>query len=312
MMKSPVLFLVFNRPDTTRQVFEAIRSARPPRLYIAADGPRLSRKGELNLCMESRKISTSVDWPCEVKTLFREKNLGCKKGVSGGIDWFFEQEEEGIILEDDILPLPSFFRYCDELLERYRHDDRVGLISGCNLISKRFSSNESYFFSRYSHIWGWATWRRAWNLYDVGMQAWPEWRDNGGLSSLSDGSKLFESQWKSTLDNAFKGGVDTWDYQWLFTCWCHGMITALPAHNQTNNLGFGPDATHTMGNVPDYIKESIPEPLPFPLRHPSHIERSSKADALLDRRAFGMTRKKQLKFKIRQTSLYKKLFSSHT
>lgn len=299
-MKSAVLFLVFNRPDTTRQVFETIKSAQPPRLYVAADGPRTDRDGEREKCEIVRQIATAVSWPCELNTLFRDDNLGCKIGVSEGINWFFENEEEGIILEDDVLPLPSFFQYCDELLERYRHNDRVGAISGCNLVSKRFMPKDSYFFSRYNHVWGWATWRRAWKLYDVNMQAWPQWREQGGLASISDGNQLFERQWRDAFDLAFLGGIDTWDYQWTFTCWLHGMITALPAHNQTRNIGFGPDALHTTGNTPDYIKESIPELLPFPLRHPADIERKSKTDALIDRRAFGMTRKRQIKLKIKQ------------
>lgn len=289
-MRSAVLFLVFNRPDTTRQVFEAIRQAQPPRLYIAADGPRVNRVGEQEICDEVRKIATSVDWNCEVKTLFREKNLGCKIGVSSGIDWYFDNEEEGIILEDDVLPLPTFFPYCDELLKRYRNDERVGVISGSNMISKRFIPKESYFFSRYNHVWGWATWRRAWQYYDVNMQAWSEWRDNGGLASISDNNKLFESYWTAIFDNTSNGGINTWDYQWTFTCWYHGLVTALSAHNQTYNLGFGiPDAVHTICDSPDHLNESIPESLTFPLSHPVNVERSIVADDIINRRVFRIT-----------------------
>src|ERR1700690_1974577 len=156
-MQSPVLFLVFNRPDTTRRVFEAIRSAQPPRLYVAADGPRGARAGEAERCAEVRRIATAVNWPCEVKTLFRDCNLGCKMGVSSGITWFFEHEPEGIILEDDVLPVPTFFDFCDELLARFRNDDRVAMISGSNLIAGHFDPAESYFFSRCAQIWGWAS-----------------------------------------------------------------------------------------------------------------------------------------------------------
>ena len=303
-MRSPVLFLVFNRPDTTRQVFEAIRAAKPPKLYVAADGPRLNREGERERCEEVRRIVTAVDWPCELKTLFRDKNFGCKMGVSGGINWFFENEEEGLILEDDVVPMTSFFQYCDELLERYRYDERVGVISGCNLISKRYTPTESYFFSRYNHVWGWASWRRAWQHYDVTMQSWPQWRDNWGLKTISDGSKLFESQWRNTFDNVFNGEIDTWDYQWLFACWYHGLITALPFHNQTQNIGCGADSTHTTGDTPDYIKESIPEILKFPLRHPQTIERSVEADALIDRMVFGITPFNSIKHKIGQIPVF--------
>ncbi|MBZ4219278.1 MAG: hypothetical protein LAC69_03705 [Chlorobium sp.] len=300
-MESPILFLVFNRPDTTIKVFEAIRAAKPPRLYIAADGPRINYEGEAERCQEVRKIATAVDWLCEVKILFRNENLGCKLGVSGGINWFFENEEEGIILEDDVLPIPSFFPYCDELLERYRNDDRVGVISGCNLIAKRLAPKESYFFSHYNHVWGWASWRRAWQRYDIAMSTWPEWRDYGGLTSLSNGNTLFETYWAGIFEKTFRGGIDTWDYQWVFTCWYYGMITALPAHNQTNNLGFGhPNAVHTKDNAPDYIKESIPKPLTFPLWHPVNIERLSEADVLIDRYVFGIIKKASAKEKIRR------------
>jgi len=300
-MRSPVLFLVFNRPDTTRQVFEAIRAAKPPRLYVAADGPRIHRQGESERCEEVRRIATAVDWACELKTLFRDQNLGCKMGVSGGINWFFENEEEGIILEDDVLPIRSFFPYCDELLERYRHDERVGVISGCNLISRRFTTKESYFFSRYNHVWGWASWRKVWKHYDVSMKAWPEWRDNGGLTSISDGNKLFQSYWRSIFDNTFQGGLDTWDYQWMFCCWKQGMITALPSHNQTHNLGFAhPDAVHTTNVAPDYIKESLPKPLTVPLRHPDNVERSFEADAMIDKRVLSLSLLFSIKLLIRR------------
>lgn len=288
-MRSAVLLLVFNRPESTRQVFEAIRAARPPRLYIAADGPRPSREGEHERCNEVRQIATDVDWPCEVKTLFREINLGCKMGVSTGIDWFFSHEEEGIILEDDILPVPSFFPFCDELLDRYRHEDKVGLISGCNLISKHYNCPHSYFFSRYNHIWGWASWRRAWQHYDVEMRAWPEWKASRLLQQMSDGSRAFESSWSSQFDDTHAGKIDTWDYQWTFAFWRHGMLAVLPAHNQIRNLGFGPEATHTTVAYPIYLVESQPKPLTFPLRHPARIERSLAADRLIERRVFGLT-----------------------
>ncbi len=147
-MKSPVLFLIFNRPDTTAKVFEAIREARPPKLYIAADGPRPNRAGEKDRCEVTRAIATQVDWPCEVKKLFRDENLGCGKAVSEAITWFFENEPEGIILEDDILPHPDFFPYCDEMLEKYRDNDRVGIISGHNHIYRDLNRESSYGFLR--------------------------------------------------------------------------------------------------------------------------------------------------------------------
>lgn len=288
-VKSPVLFLVFNRPDNTRQVFDAIRLARPSKLYIAADGPRVSRLAEAQLCSEVRNIAVSVDWPCEVKTLFRETNLGCKVGVSSGITWFFSHEDEGIILEDDVLPVPTFFRFCDEMLERYRKDTRVSMISGCNLISSHFTPKESYFFSRYNHIWGWATWRRAWQHYDVTMAQWPAWRDAYGLEKLSGDEPLFKRHWRSVFDAAYECKIDTWDYQWTFAIWRMGGLTVLPAVNQTLNLGFGADATHTTHDVPAYVSASRPGVLEWPLRDPSAVKRDARADRLINSKVFGIT-----------------------
>lgn len=160
-MRSPVLFLVFNRPDVTQRVFDAIRQARPPKLYVAADGPRKDKAGEAERCKAVQNIVSMVDWPCEINKLIRDENLGCKIAVSGAIDWFFRQEPEGIILEDDCLPHPDFFLYCDELLEKYRDDERVGLISGTalgDIRAKNFiSGDEDFIFNRYPSIWGWAS-----------------------------------------------------------------------------------------------------------------------------------------------------------
>ena len=305
-MKSAVLFLVFNRPDTTRQVFDTIRAARPPKLYVAADGPRPNRAGEAERCAEVRRIATNVDWPCEVKMLFRELNFGCKMGVSGGINWFFEHEPEGIILEDDVLPVASFFDYCDELLERYRNDERVALVSGCNLVSRRFKPKESYFFSRYNHIWGWASWRRAWQHYDVTMEDWPNWRDTGSLARIGNGSRLFTAYWRELFDKMHRGEIDTWDYQWTFTCWRLGMLSILPSENQTHNLGFGTDATHTLAETPDCVAESMPKELEFPLAHPNTVERQVEADKLLDERVFNLNLKSFLKCKLQKNSTFKK------
>lgn len=289
-MRSAVLFLVFNRPDTTQQVFEAIRAARPPRLYVAADGPRLYKEGESEKCQQVRDIATAVDWPCEVKTLFREQNLGCKMGVSGGISWFFEHEEEGIILEDDVLPVPGFFRFCDELLEKYRHDPRVAMVSGNNNIAPATAQQkDSYFFTVHNLIWGWATWRRSWQHYDVTMRDWPQWRDAGGLEKTC-GYGPFIVYWSNIFDKSHAGLIDTWDYQWAYTCWKLGGLTALSRNNLTDNLGFRPDATHTAYAVPDYIRLSPPADLEFPLRHPATLAVQPELEALIQQNRFLVPR----------------------
>ena len=169
-MKSPILFLIFNRPDTTIKVFEAIKQARPTKLYIAADGPRPSKPNDTLMCSETREIVSQIDWECEVKTLFRKNNLGCGKAVSEAIKWFFENEEEGIIIEDDVLPHPDFFVYCDQMLEKYRHVDNVKFISGRNAILGNSIGNESYYFTAFNYVWGWAAWRRTWDIYDFTLE----------------------------------------------------------------------------------------------------------------------------------------------
>ena len=280
-MRSPVLFLVFNRPETTEKVFEQIRSAKPPKLYVAADGPREGRDGELEACQRVRDIATQVDWPCEVKTLFQERNLGCKIGVSTGIGWFFEQEPEGIILEDDVLPVPSFFSYCDELLEKYRYDERVGMISGSNLVSSRVICEESYFFSKIPLIWGWAAWRRSWQQYDVSIHEWPTWDRSGGLQKLFPSKLLVSSYWRDAFNRVFQGKLNTWDYQLMFARWRYGGLTIIPKNNLTDNLGFGSNATHTSQSKPACLLDSPATDLTFPLNHPEEIQSNNGKDFLI-------------------------------
>lgn len=257
---SPVLFLVFNRPDTTRQVFEGIRRARPPRLYVAADGPRAGRPAETGRCDKVRAIATAVDWECRVETLFRDENLGCKKAVSGGISWFFEHETEGIILEDDCLPNQSFFTFCDQMLAKYRGDTRVFIVSGYNKQQKWDRSQADYFFSNYGGIWGWASWRRAWDHYDSDMSLLGEAIDRGVLIDLlgSKQGRLRESTFKNVLEKK----VDTWDYQWGFARHINNGLVCVPKVSLIENIGFGIDATHTTGVEGNHI---MAEELSFPL-----------------------------------------------
>lgn len=280
-LNTAVLFLVFNRLDTTKQVFEAIRLAKPPRLYIAADGARASRVGEAATVQAVRDYVVShIDWECEVKTLFREQNLGCKYAVSGAITWFFENEEMGIILEDDCLPDPTFFNFCQELLERYRHDQRIGIISGDNFQFGNRRNDDSYYFSKYVHIWGWATWRDRWqNDYDVEIKNWPNIRDHGRVADWLC-SKTQQDYWSAIFERVYQGKVDTWDYQWFFACWLQGRLSILPNANLIFNIGFGSDATHT--TVVGALSNMKTEEMRFPLQHPDGIF----ASQLLDDRFF--------------------------
>jgi len=285
MITPPVLFVIFNRPDTTALVMEAIRAVRPERLYVAADGPR-ERNGDAARCEEARRIATEVDWPCELNTLFRNRNLGCGRAVSGALDWFFEHEEEGIILEDDCLPSHSFFRYCAELLERYRHDKRIMCISGNNFQTKNVTPY-SYYFSRYSHCWGWATWRRAWALYDFDIARRIDFRQLGHLEAWSDGDPSFGRYWVDISEQMVRGEIDTWDYQWLFSCWTQHGLTCLPVRNLVTNIGVGPDATHTTDVNGRAACLPLKE-LDFPLGHPPLVVRHVEADRFTHLHHFGV------------------------
>jgi hypothetical protein len=277
MTSSPVLFLVFNRPATTALVMDAIRAARPARLYIAGDGPR-DRPEEAERCEDARRIATAVDWPCSVQTLFRSRNLGLREAVSNAITWFFENEEEGIILEDDCVPCSTFFPYCTELLERYRDDRRVMAISGDNLQRGKEVNQYSYYFSKHAHSWGWATWRRAWALYDRNMDLWPEVRNAGILKAWSDGYEIFEHYWTRIFDDVASGTINSWGYCFIFSCWAQSGLTCLPRSNLVTNIGFGPEATHTKN--PDSWQSRMPVfDLEFPLRHPPFVCRNVDADS---------------------------------
>ena len=273
-LKTAALFLIFNRPDTTKQVFEAIRKAKPPRLYVAADGPRADKAGEAEKVEQVRQIATRVDWDCEVKTLFRDKNLGCGKGVSSAIDWFFENEEEGIILEDDCLPSQSFFWFCEELLERYRGDMRVMIISGYNKQEMWNQDKYDYFFSNFGGIWGWASWKRAWDLYDLEMKDLESFIENNYFEFLL-GESLGNVRKKQML-NVIQNNIDTWDYQWGFTRHVNSGLACVPSKNLVENIGFGADATHTIANQKTINRYD----LNFPVKYNEFIVSDKKYDEL--------------------------------
>ena len=291
-LNTPVLFLTFNRLDTTEQVFEAIRRARPPRLYLASDGPRDSRPGEEEKVKNVREyVLGHIDWECEVKTLFREKNLGCKYAVSGAISWFFENEEMGIILEDDVLPVPSFFPYCEELLERYRDDERIAHISGFNPLTSFDANGDSYFFSKFGPIWGWASWRRAWRQYDVEISSWPQFRDYY-LRFVTDTPK--EESWRRSLfDQLYRKEIDTWDYQWSYARMIGDQLNATPTVNLIKNIGFGhADSTHTHASIDERFLTVYDIKL---TTHPRFIVRNKIYDQLyLDRFALQVSFLKRL------------------
>ena len=282
-LTAPVLLIVFNRPQTTRRVFEAVRHARPARLYVAADGPRPDRPADAARCAETRALVTEgVDWPCEVHTLFRHENRGCGLGPSEAISWFFEQEPEGIILEDDCLPSSSFFRFCAELLARYRHNARVMHIGGGNFSSEARrpvpARADSYHFSGRVHSWGWASWRRAWQHFDFDLTQLPELRRNGILAKHYS-SLLERVYWLRKFEKvrAEMKSAHIWDYQWHFAVAAQGGLTIVPSVNMMTNIGFGDDATHTLDTQAQLAHPAAGE-LTFPLKHPASMTRNRSRD----------------------------------
>ena len=275
-IKTAVLFLIFNRPDTTEKVFQAIRQAKPPRLYIAADGPRELNKEDAERVSKVREITTKIDWPCELKTLFSKNNLGCKYGPKTGIDWFFKQEEGGIILEDDCLPCPDFFRYCENLLEYYKYDERISVISGTKFQDGHWRGDFSYYFSHYNHVWGWASWRRAWLKNDPDINFWPEWRISKDWKNKIP-YKYEQSYWKKIFDKVYDKKIESsWDYPWTASVWFCGGLTATPNINLVSNIGFGQDATHTMD--PESKLANISTSTLGEITHPTIVERNIIAD----------------------------------
>ncbi len=274
-----VLFLIFNRPDLTRQSFAAIRSARPERLFIAADGPRPDRPEDDERCAESRAVVERVDWPCEVKTLFRDENLGCRKAVSEAITWFFKHVEEGIVLEDDCVPDPSFFPFCAELLERYRTDTRVGMISGNNYKFKLYDPKLSYSFSKHGQIWGWAIWRRAWQLYDS-FSGSMSLEEEIIVKANMGGNAGFAESWWNEAKNAMSEESDSWAYIWGAVRYANNLLTIRPRINLVGNIGFGKDGTHTKGRANSLYTKT--DSIGFPLVHPRIVVADSVADSMLE------------------------------
>lgn len=272
----PILILAYNRPERVRELIEALRPIAPTRIFVAIDGPRASKPGDADRVSRTQRVIDSIDWEIEVRTNFQTENLGCGLGVSTGIDWFFDQVEEGIILEDDVLPTPDFFSFCAELLERYRDDDRVFSISGCNFApsDEITQATASYRFSAITHVWGWATWRRSWQHYRYAMNDWrsrlkgrERWRAMGAdLSGYV--------YWTAVFDWMRFGHIDTWDYQLSLAQMASGGLTATANTNLTRNVGFTSDSTHT-NYTPSYVRPA--QQLHWPLVHP-RVERDLKAD----------------------------------
>jgi len=293
-MNTPILLIIFNRPETTKKVFEIIRQARPEKLFIAADGPRDNRPGEKDLCEETRKIATQIDWDCEIKTLFRKENLGCKAGVSSAINWFFENVDEGIILEDDCVPDQSFFSFCEKMLGKYRDNPEIMHINGTNSQFGEKFGPYSYYFSHCPQVWGWATWKRAWSKYDIGMTDLEQFIETKKTLNLFKNKKV-ANFWNSLFKYAKRTNINTWDIQWSYSVMNSSGLAITPNVNLVENIGFGTDSTHT-SEVNTKLKQKTDSLLK--IEEPQEIEAEIEADYKLFKKIYFRSVFTKIKTKI--------------
>ena len=290
--KVPIVWCVYNRPDFTRQTFAVLRSVKPMRLLIVADGPNAEKPDDRIRCDEVQRIIQAIDWEVNVDINLAPANLGCRKRIQTGLTWAFDQVNEAIVIEDDCIPDPSFFPFCEQLLNRYETDRGVGLICGTNFQFGNDTGPESYYFSRYPLLWGWAAWRRTWDLYDADLTAWDRLRPTSWLAdTLTD--VLPTAYWRAIFDSV-RSGLDTWDYSLVFSCWRNQLLSVQPRCNLVRNIGFGADSTHT--DAGQSIFSNMPtKPMSFPLTHPHHVERNDSCDLRTERVAFSGTLRQRIR-----------------
>jgi len=304
----PILLIIFNRLETTKKVFAEIKKTRPKTLFIAADGPRHDRNGEKEKCEKIRNyVINNIDWDCEIKTLFRERNLGCKLAVSSALDWFFTHVSQGIIMEDDCLPDQSFFPYCKELLKVYQDNEKIFMISGNNFLLNRQTDRASYYFSRLTHVWGWASWRRAWETYDISIKDYPEFIENKIIEKIWRSQNVRE-YWIQCFNMVYENKLDTWDYQWTFNIWKHDGVCIAPRVNLVSNIGYGSEETHGSSKKSKALDRPL-EVMNFPLIHPETLTVDQASDDFENNYYFlrGFSLKKGLK-KIGIFNLVKRIY----
>ncbi|OIO19953.1 MAG: hypothetical protein AUJ23_01180 [Candidatus Magasanikbacteria bacterium CG1_02_32_51] len=298
MYKVPILLLLFNRIETAQKVFSKVRLVKPERLFIAVDGPREGVADDVYNCQSVRDIVNQIDWPCEVKTLFQEKNKGLLYGPAEAITWFFSYVEEGVILEDDCVPSDSFFKFCEILLEKYRFDERVMHIGGSNFNQGRRFGDSSYYFSKFNLLWGWASWRRAWKYYDTEMKNFPEFKRTHMIDGVWFDKKRGRS-FNKIFEKIYNKKVMVWDYIWTYTVWSQNGLSALPNVNLISNIGSGPFATNTKDES-DLMFQDVSEISEY--SHPSFVLSNNLVDEFIYNRIF-----KTNIFKIVKNRLYKLL-----
>ncbi len=288
----PVLLIIFNRTEEVKALIGALEKVKPLRMYIAADGPRSTVPSDALTCAAAREVVQTVPWPCEVITHFSDVNQGVDPAVENAISWFFRHETEGIILEDDCIPHPDFFTFAGEMLSRYRNDERVMMISGDNFQNGVKRGNGSYYFSNYANTWGWATWRRTWNLYDTSLAALPEFIEQNTIATLLP-PKEEQRYWIKYLRKLHAGVRTAWDAKLMFALWIHNGLTLVPNANLVTNIGFGANATHTAGDTSMSIGSRALLP---PYRAPSKIEANDAADRYLFHTVFRITLRDKVRY----------------
>jgi len=277
MIKTPIAYIVFNRPSLTEKSFQVIREQKPSKLYIIADGPRQDHKNDNELCLKVRAITEKIDWNCEVHRSYSNKNLGLKNRVSSGLDWVFDQVEKAIILEDDCVAHPDFFKFCDLLLDYYSKNNSISVITGNNFQNGKWRGDASYYFSKYCHCWGWATWRRAWKNYQGSIPFWMDWKKNKYWVNQFNNKKE-KKYWENIFDRVYYDQIDSWAYPWTASVWFSGGLTVTPNVNLVSNIGFGEDSTHTKNKKSKFSNMAVNNL--HNIKHPNIIKINVEADNL--------------------------------
>lgn len=281
MKNKPILLLLFNRPNKTIELIDSLRSVAPKTIYISIDGPRTTEESELT--ENVNKCLSKIDWRSDVHLIRSDHNLGCKIHNSKAISWFLNETDEGIVLEDDCIAHPSFFKFCNELLDKYRNDERIFHISGNNFVKVNNTFKDSYHFSIFPHCWGWATWKRAWVKFDLSMRDWPEFNKQNKLKNIFD-STISQNYWRKVFQNTYDKKNDSWAYIWTYICWKEGGLSIIPNLNLVKNTGSGLDATHT--HKKDWYFDLPIYQLNSPIVHPSFFLVDKKADSYTQSNVF--------------------------
>jgi hypothetical protein len=279
MSNVPVLILAYNRPHYSNKLVCALRNIKPRKIYISCDGPKQNQLDKTK-CEETQKIFDKIDWNCLIKKKINKKNYGCKKAISNGINWFFKHEKEGIILEDDCIPTKYFFFFCKKMLIKYKDNKKIHCVGGVNFFNKKIK--ESYYFSKYNHCWGWATWRNSWKYNDVNLTFWPKFKYTKNWRNFHK-TNIEKNYWTKIFDNTFKNKIDSWAYPWTISLWKISGLTVTPAFNLVKNIGVGSDSTHSLFRQKDYFVKKINNKR---IIHPKKIKINCLADEFVFKNHF--------------------------